>query len=114
MDKYQKIDLDEDTLKQLGIDCTMPETVKTAKKILHESLHPHDKEVALNNLKFLQDRHKAHAGLLEAAKLAYRKHHLGDDSIGWDELEDILHDALCNELGDDGFLMWMMSLGYGV
>ena len=47
--------------------------------------------------------------LLTACKLAYRKHHLNDDSIGWDELGECLLDALCNEMGDDGFQEW---LGY--
>jgi len=45
--------------------------------------------------------------LLSACKLAYRKHHLNDDSIGWDELSDCLLDALCNEMGDDGFQEWL-------
>ena len=48
--------------------------------------------------------------LLEACKLAYRKHHLNDDSIGWDELSDALLDALCNEMGDDGYAEWIKSL----
>jgi hypothetical protein len=45
--------------------------------------------------------------LLEAVKLAYRKHHLGDDSIGWDELSDKLGDALNNAMGPRGFVDWM-------
>ena len=45
--------------------------------------------------------------LLEAVKLAYRKHHLGDDSIGWDELSEKLLDALCNTMGADGYLEWV-------
>ena len=47
---------------------------------------------------------------VEALKLAYRKHCLGDDSIGWNELSDCLLDALCNELGDDGFQKWLASV----
>ena len=46
---------------------------------------------------------------IEALKLAYRKHHLGDESIGWDELSECLLDALCNELGDDGYQEWLAS-----
>lgn len=49
--------------------------------------------------------------LLEAVKLAYRKHHLGDDTIGWDELSETLHNAICNAMGDRGYLEWMESLG---
>ena len=41
--------------------------------------------------------------LLEAVKNAYRKHHLGDESIGWDELDDLLKDTLCEVLSDKGF-----------
>lgn len=48
--------------------------------------------------------------LLEACKAAYRKHHLNDDSIGWDELSDILLDALCNEMGDVGFQEWLRQV----
>ena len=45
--------------------------------------------------------------LLYAVKMAYRKHVLNDESIGWAELDDILKEALCNKLGDDGFLLWL-------
>jgi hypothetical protein len=44
---------------------------------------------------------------LEALKLAYRKHNLQDDSIGWDELSAVLLDALCEEMGDVGFQQWL-------
>ena len=45
--------------------------------------------------------------LLYACKAAYRKHHLNDDSIGWDELGMILQEAICNAIGDDGYAEWM-------
>lgn len=45
--------------------------------------------------------------LLEATKLAYRKHHLGDDKIGWDELSEALLDALCEAMGDKAFQAWI-------
>lgn len=48
--------------------------------------------------------------LLDACKLAYRKHVLDDDSIGWDELGNCLLDALCNELGDDDYQEWLKSI----
>ena len=48
--------------------------------------------------------------LLEACKAAYRKHYLNDDSIGWDELSDIMLDALCNEMGDVGFQEWLRQV----
>ena len=50
--------------------------------------------------------------LLEACKLAYRKHKLEDDSVGWNELESVLFDALCEEMGDDGFYNWLDNLGF--
>ena len=51
--------------------------------------------------------------LLEACKVAYRKHRLNDDSIGWDELSDILLNALCNEMGDVGFQEWLRQVKRG-
>jgi hypothetical protein len=45
--------------------------------------------------------------LLEACKMAYKKHVLGDKSIGWDELSDAIFDAICNEIGSDGFTEWL-------
>lgn len=48
--------------------------------------------------------------LLDACKLAYRKHVLNDDSIGWDELGNCLLDAICNEIGDDGYQQWLQSV----
>ncbi|MGD9161130.1 MAG: hypothetical protein PVG39_22120 [Desulfobacteraceae bacterium] len=45
--------------------------------------------------------------LLEACKKAYRKHWLGDETIGWNELGTVLMDALCNEMGDDEFCKWL-------
>ena len=45
--------------------------------------------------------------LLEACKMAYRKHVMDDKSIGWDELSDALFEALCNEIGNDDFVIWL-------
>jgi len=50
--------------------------------------------------------------LLDGVKMAYRKHHLDDPSIGWDELSDVLHLALCNEMGDRAFLEWLEEIGF--
>ena len=49
--------------------------------------------------------------LLYACKMAYRKHYLGDESIGWEELSSILLEALCNHLGEIGYLNWISELG---
>jgi len=48
--------------------------------------------------------------LLYACKAAYRKHHLMDDGIGWVELSNILREALCNKMGDDGFKIWLSKI----
>jgi hypothetical protein len=48
--------------------------------------------------------------LLEAVKAAYLKHHLGSDTIGWDELSNILLNALCAALGDKGYQDWADSV----
>lgn len=44
--------------------------------------------------------------LLHAVLCAYAKHHLGSDDIGWNHLGDILHSAICNEIGDENFCQW--------
>ena len=45
--------------------------------------------------------------ILEALKLAYRKHHIMDDSIGWEELSEKLRDALCEAMGDEEYQQWL-------
>lgn len=45
--------------------------------------------------------------LLYAVKCAYRKHHLNDDSIGWNELSDILLIALTETMRDEAFNKWL-------
>jgi len=40
---------------------------------------------------------------IDALKAAYRKHVLLDDFIGWEEMGTILLDALCEEIGNDGY-----------
>lgn len=51
-----------------------------------------------------------HAGrndrLLHAVLCAYAKHHLNSPDIGWHELGDILHNVICNEIGDDKYCAW--------
>ena len=45
--------------------------------------------------------------LLPVLKMAYQKHALNDDSVGWDELTDELCNALCEVMGDKGFQDWL-------
>jgi hypothetical protein len=49
--------------------------------------------------------------LLKAAKLAYRKHCMGDDRVGWEDVDSALLDALCEVLGDRGFERWRKTVG---
>ena len=53
--------------------------------------------------------HVDRSNLLKACQKAYRKHVSMDDSIGWDELGNILCDALCNAMGSDEFVRWNES-----
>ena len=48
--------------------------------------------------------------LFYACRMAYRKHCLNEESIGWDELSEILKEALCNHMGDEGFILWLDEL----
>ena len=45
--------------------------------------------------------------LLVAVQKAYRKHHMGDQNIGWEELSEVLLDALCEVMTDKGFQSWL-------
>jgi len=45
-----------------------------------------------------------------ALQLAYRKHHLLDDSVGSTELSDALLDAICALIGDTEFQSWLDGL----
>jgi len=44
--------------------------------------------------------------LLNAVKMAYRKHHKDDPDIGWEELSEVLYHALAEVMGDDEFVKW--------
>jgi hypothetical protein len=48
--------------------------------------------------------------LIGVVKLAYRKHHLGHESIGWDELGGKLCDVLCELMGGEEFQKWLQTL----
>lgn len=45
--------------------------------------------------------------LLEMVQRTYRKHHLGDESIGWEELSLELCNVLCEVMGDKAFVKWV-------
>jgi len=44
--------------------------------------------------------------LLHAVLCAYAKHSLDCDDIGWNELGNILHSAICNEIGNEAYIAW--------
>lgn len=44
--------------------------------------------------------------LLHAVLCAYAKHHMGCEDIGWNQLGDILHSAICEAIGDDAYCAW--------
>lgn len=45
--------------------------------------------------------------LIDAVQKAYRKHCLNDESIGRDELGEVLLKALCNVMGYLGYQAWI-------
>jgi hypothetical protein len=45
--------------------------------------------------------------LLRAVQCAYRKHHLEDESIGWNALDDMLETVLAECMGDRVFQQWL-------
>ncbi|HZV46892.1 MAG TPA: hypothetical protein VFG06_06070 [Thermodesulfovibrionales bacterium] len=56
----------------------------------------------------LNDAYEAGTGdLLNTIQLTYRKHCLGDDTIGWHELSTALLNTLCNVMGDKAFNEWV-------
>jgi len=78
-------------INKLFLELSQVATAKTEKEIMLERL-------VLGSVK---------AQTIDALKSAYRKHATGDDSIGWDELRDILCDAICNEIGDKAFQQFL-------
>ena len=52
----------------------------------------------------------ANQRLLHAVMCAYSKHVLDRDEIGWGQLENILHNALCEAMGDEEYIEWMEKM----
>lgn len=65
------------------------------------------------NIKEIVRISEGKAKLLTACQMAYRKHHLDDDSIGWDELSDMLFNVLCEVMGDEEFQEWRKEVNHG-
>lgn len=49
-----------------------------------------------------------------ALKMAYRWCHLGDDQASQNEISEVLKDALCIQLGDEGFIDWLESVQHDI
>lgn len=49
--------------------------------------------------------------LLAACQMAYRKHVVDDESVGWNELADVLCAALSETMGDKAFVKWTEKIG---
>lgn len=52
--------------------------------------------------------------MLMAVKLAYRVLHLGDDRVTDREASDACLNALCNEMGDEGYQRWLRIITKGI
>lgn len=48
--------------------------------------------------------------IVAAIMYAYAKHVLDKEDVGWDELGDILLNALCEAIGDDGYGRWSKDM----
>lgn len=60
------------------------------------------------SVKYVKEENvKINNKLLDVVQKAYQKHCLDDDSIGWDELDDMLHDTLCEVMGDKEYQKWL-------
>lgn len=86
------------------------------KKMTTEPFHPLCDSDLLNQpgsalVNYRVEDHRSRASyvsqrLLQVVLLTYLKHHNGEDVIGWDELGDELHAAICEAIGDDEFCKW--------
>lgn len=75
-----------------------------------KTLREKKQELLLENARIVAEIENERDALCELVKLVYRKHHLGDETIGWNELSDMLCDGLCNTMGDTIFQEWLQSL----
>jgi hypothetical protein len=53
---------------------------------------------------------RAKNALIITIQMAYRKHVLNDDRVGWDELADRLQTVICESLGDPAFQVWLAEV----
>lgn len=103
--------LSQEELEYISLWYTKTKALGTLDKETIGSLFDHIQALESEHKKEVEWLREEKGELLEAVKLAYRKHHLGDDSIGWDELSQSLMNPLCNVLGDEGFRKFLDEAG---
>lgn len=85
------------------------ETIERQKTILYEKKCRVHQIIRYCNkfIDSLSKLEKKYDPVLDACKLAYRKHWMGDDSIGWSELGDTIGNVLAEAMGDEEFCKWL-------
>jgi chromosome segregation ATPase len=96
---YEAVKRARETEEALSAANERIKVLETEIKDRHEA-----EQVALKELFDSDERIEV---LEDALKKSYRKHWLNDEHIGWQELGDIIYNALCISLGDDGFEKWL-------
>lgn len=48
--------------------------------------------------------------MLKTLQQVYRKHHMNDPSIEWEELDEMVFDTLCDVMGDEVFQEWVKKV----
>lgn len=88
--------------RNLPIDTSHEMTHRIAKEVSMDAENRKPKYSGFDPL----SKHDGDPISVYALKMAYRKHAKHDESIGWDELLDILGNALAQIMGDDEFVEW--------
>lgn len=91
----------EEQLEWCDGGCADNECVCVSSKMVEE----------ITRLRIELEAHKKQQGvLLEAVKVAYQKHCLNDDRVGWKDLDVALFTALTEAMGDTDFRRWLNKI----
>ena len=52
--------------------------------------------------------------MLEVVQKMYRKHHMGDESIAWEELGDEMQVVLAEVMGDESYEIWIDKMKFEI
>lgn len=94
-------------------------TIQDLRKYLDSNPHPKSRLVSVDSTEddYLlvwetEDENAEHNYkiLLNAAKMAWRKHALDDKNIGWEKLTETLSGTLAQVMGDKAFDEWSESI----